>query len=239
MRKNIVDTVILSICILGTALYACFEFYTIYTVQQLPPELLELSDEDSARNEFISSKSEHSVNPALKKHKNVEPQQHSESTVNIHKSSELQSLKENINKKSPVVAYAVSFIKCGDHQNNSAGLIDSSLILRHSIHTISSRNPTSGSKYDYKMYAIVHRQAMSCTDTLDKLGFEVKVVDPPLNRSEIKGEFLRNRIQRESCCGEAEFVKLEAYRLPEDIIVHVDLDFAFYKPMDHLFDAIL
>ena len=60
-----------------------------------------------------------------------------------------------------------------------------------------------------------------------------------MKRSEIRGEFLRNHIQRERCCGEDEFIKLEAYRLPEEIIVHVDLDFALYKPMDHLFDAIL
>eukprot|EP00587_Corethron_hystrix_P004109 CAMPEP_0113331038 /NCGR_PEP_ID=MMETSP0010_2-20120614/22203_1 /TAXON_ID=216773 ORGANISM="Corethron hystrix, Strain 308" /NCGR_SAMPLE_ID=MMETSP0010_2 /ASSEMBLY_ACC=CAM_ASM_000155 /LENGTH=432 /DNA_ID=CAMNT_0000194133 /DNA_START=159 /DNA_END=1459 /DNA_ORIENTATION=+ /assembly_acc=CAM_ASM_000155 len=40
------------------------------------------------------------------------------------------------------VAYAVSFIKCGDFQTNAAGLIDASLIIRHSIHKMSSRNPS-------------------------------------------------------------------------------------------------
>jgi hypothetical protein len=139
----------------------------------------------------------------------------------------------------PVVAYAVSFIKCGDHQNNAAGLIDASLVLRHSIHKISCRNPNSGSKYDYKMYAIVHRQAQDCTKILEKTGFEVVIVDPPLDKHDIQGDFLRNHIHKERCCGHDEFIKLHAYKLPEDIIVHVDIDFAFYKPMDHLFDAIL
>jgi hypothetical protein len=138
-----------------------------------------------------------------------------------------------------VVAYAVSFIKCGDHQNNAAGLIDASLVLRHSIHKISCRNPSSGSKYDYKMYAIVHRQAQECTNILKETGFEVVVVDPPLEKQDIQGQFLKTHIHKERCCRHDEFIKLHAYKLPEEIIVHVDIDFAFYKPMDHLFDAII
>jgi hypothetical protein len=138
-----------------------------------------------------------------------------------------------------VVAYAVSFIKCGDFQTQSADLTDASLILRHSIHQISSRNPLSGSRYDYKMYAIVHKKAVDCFKTLNETGFEVIVVDSPVQQSEIKGEHLRKYIHREWCCGSDEFIKLYAYSLlPHDIIVHVDIDFAFYKPMDNLFDAL-
>lgn len=136
------------------------------------------------------------------------------------------------------VAYAVSFIKCGDHQNNAVGLVDASLVLRHSIHKISSRNAESGSKYDYKMYAIVHKQAEACSSLLKDTGFEVVIVDPPINQDEIRGQYLRENIHKERCCGHDEFIKLYAYTLPEDIIVHVDIDFAFYKPIDHLFDAI-
>ena len=143
-------------------------------------------------------------------------------------------------KESPIViAYAVSFIKCGDKQTSSAGLVDASLILRHSVHAISSRNPSSGSKYDYKMYAIVHRQAEECSLRLKNMGFEILVVDPPVQQSEIRGEHLKAHIHKEWCCGHDEFVKLFAYTLPEQVIVHVDIDYAFYKPMDHLFDAII
>ena len=136
------------------------------------------------------------------------------------------------------VAYAVSFIKCGDHQNNAVGLVDASLVLRHSIHKLSSRNPESASKYDYKMYAIVHKQAEACSALLKDTGFEVVLVDPPVKKDEIRGQFLRENIHKERCCGHDEFIKLYAYTLPENIIVHVDIDFAFYKPIDHLFDAI-
>jgi hypothetical protein len=138
-----------------------------------------------------------------------------------------------------VVAYAVSLIKCGDKQSSAAGLVDASLILRHSIHKISSRHPSSGSKYDYKMYAIVHKQAEQCSAKLKDVGFEVIVVDSPIKDTEIRGEYLKKNIHKEWCCGSDEFIKMHAYTLPNEVIVHVDIDYAFYKPMDHLFDAIL
>jgi len=139
------------------------------------------------------------------------------------------------------VAYAVSLIKCNNNKNSpTAGLIDGSLVLRHSIHNISVRNPDSGSKYDYKMYAIVHKQAESCSQPLKDAGFEILVVDAPVKKQDIRGAFVRQRISRAYCCGADEFIKLYAYtEFPEEIFVHVDIDFAFFKPMDHLFDAIL
>ena len=135
------------------------------------------------------------------------------------------------------VAYAVSFIMCHDTRGTarSANLVDASLVLRHSIHKISSRNPESGSKYDYKMYAFVHPQVISCSHTLGDLGFEVIMVDHPVKREEMASEDQRNYIRREFCCGEKEFIKLSAWNLPAELIVHLDIDFMFFKPMDHLF----
>ncbi len=158
---------------------------------------------------------------------------------NSNEKSSLAGFETVTNSNPYVVAYAVSFIKCSDKQSSTAGLIDASLILRHSIHKVSSRNPSSGSKYDYKMYAIVHRQAEECSAKLKKVGFEIVVVDPPVQPSEIKGEYLKKNIHREWCCGHDEFIKLQAYTLPHEIIVHLDIDFAFYKPMDNMFDAML
>lgn len=145
-------------------------------------------------------------------------------------------------KSSPptTIGYAISLIKCGDHQTTSAGLIDAAIVLRHSVHMTSIRNPASGSKYDYKMYAIVHEQAEKCSSVLKNVGFEVIVKDQPVKVDYIRGDFLRKNIYREWCCGAAEFVKLYAYsKIPEPVVVHVDIDFAFMKPMDELFDAML
>ena len=141
-------------------------------------------------------------------------------------------------EKLVTVAYAISFIHC--NVNDFMGLIDASLVLRHSIHKISSRNPASGSKYDYKMYAFVHRtQAITCVDNIEKLGFEVIVVDPPFEIENISNDFVRKKIHKTFCCGHHEFIKLHAFNLTEEIFVHLDIDFFLNKPMDHLFDAIL
>lgn len=139
-----------------------------------------------------------------------------------------------------VIAYAISLVKCGDHQSSASGLTDAALVMRHSIHLQSSRNSKSGSKYDYKMYAIVHKDAEECSGILKTVGFELLLVDPPVVAEDIRGDFLRRTIHREWCCGSDEFIKLYAYHLiPEPIVVHVDIDFAFFQPMDDLYDAIL
>jgi len=144
------------------------------------------------------------------------------------------------NTTSTTIGYAISLIKCGDKQTSTAGLTDAAIVLRHSVHMTSVRNPDSGSKYDYKMYAIVHRQAEKCSEVMKQVGFEVIIADPPIAPKDIQGEYLRKHIRREWCCGADEFVKLYAYsKIPQPIVVHIDMDFAFMKPMDELFDAML
>ena len=153
---------------------------------------------------------------------------------------DIYKINKNLKPKPQTVAYVVSFIQCSGTATNSAGLVDASLVLRHSIHQTSVRNPSSGSKYDYKMYALVHRQAKECSATLEHAGFEIILVDPPVQKEEIRGDDLRKNIHKEFCCGHDEFIKLYAYnKIPEGLFVHVDIDYAFYKPMDHLYDAIL
>lgn len=140
----------------------------------------------------------------------------------------------------PVIAYAVSLIKCGDFQSSTDGLNDAAVVLRHSVHQTSIRNPASGSKYDYKMYAIVHSQAKHCTEPLSDAGFEILLRDAPVRKNEIRGEYLRKHIRKEWCCGADEFVKLYAYKIEDHpIVVHMDIDFVLLKPMDDLFDAML
>ena len=106
---------------------------------------------------------------------------------------------------SKTIAYAISLIKCGDHQSTPTGLVDAAMVLRHSVHMTSSRNPESGSKYDYHMVAIVHRAALGCAGTLKTVGFEIMVVDTPINPRHIRGDFLRKKIHKEWCCGAGEY----------------------------------
>jgi hypothetical protein len=134
----------------------------------------------------------------------------------------------------PVVAYAISLTSCAE----TPTFIDGAAVLAHSIHLSSSRNPTSGSRYDYKMYAIVHHDAKSCIPSLEKLGYSVLSVDVPVPVKDIEGDYLRENVHRNGCCGELEFIKLWAYTLIEHpFVVHLDLDTMILKPLDELFDA--
>jgi len=144
-------------------------------------------------------------------------------------------------EKHVVIGYAVSFVKCGDFQSSSKGLLDAALVLQHSVHMTSVRNAAAKSLYDYQMFAIVHTQAEHCAaEPLRDAGYTVLVRDPPIRRDEIQGDYLRQHIAREWCCGDDEFIKLYAYTLFDvPIVVHVDLDFVFYQPMDDVFDAML
>lgn len=138
------------------------------------------------------------------------------------------------------IAYAISLIRCSDFQSSTSGLLDAATIIRHSVHQTSVRNPSSGSKYDYKLYAIVHTNAQKCSHILTDLGYEVILRDSPIKPSEIRGEYLRKNVHKEWCCGSDEFVKLYAYTITDHpIVVHTDIDFMYYRPMDDVFDAML
>ena len=129
---------------------------------------------------------------------------------------------------------------CSDHQSSTTGLIDAASILRHSIHINSIRHPNSNSKYDYKLYAIVHTNAVPCSDILQKLGFTLLIRDTPVNTTDIRGSYLRKHIDHDGCCGADEYIKYYAYTIMDcPIVVHTDIDFMYKAPMDDLFDAML
>ena len=120
------------------------------------------------------------------------------------------------NKPVAVIAHAVSLIKCSKG-SSVTGFLDAAAILRHSIHknsihykptnsTASSSAPRS--RYSYKMYGIVHTSCQDHAKVLERLGYEIMVRDHPVKKDDIKGEWLRNHIEAENCCGSAEFIKL-------------------------------
>ena len=107
---------------------------------------------------------------------------------------------------SKTIAYVISVIKCEDRQTNIQGLIDAALVLRHSVHMTSSRNPESGSKYDYHMIALVRKDTMKCANVLHRLGFDdVIIVKEPIAQKDIRGQDLRKYIHKELCCGHCEY----------------------------------
>ena len=143
------------------------------------------------------------------------------------------------------IGYAITVSGCpkGDASRGDfgAGITDGAAVLLHSIHMNSIRSPKSGSRYDYKMYALVHPEAEHCArPTLEPLGYKILIRDVPVQLQNIEGEYLRERVPNNGCCGEKEFVKLHAYNIVDHpAVVHLDLDTLVLKPMDNLFDVII
>ena len=138
------------------------------------------------------------------------------------------------------IAYAISLTGCPATVDDQASLIDGAAILAHSIHLNSNQSPNSQSNYNYKLYAIVHPKALTCASNLEPLGFTVLERDVPVAVEDIEGDYLREKVVTNGCCGEMEFIKLWAYTLVEHpIVVHLDLDTFLLQPLDHLFDRML
>jgi hypothetical protein len=86
------------------------------------------------------------------------------------------------------IGYAVSVTGCG-----SDPITEGAAVLKHSIHLTSIRAGVG--KYDYKLYAIVHPDAMECGAPLEELGYTVLKRETPIAVKDIKGKFLRERIE--------------------------------------------
>jgi hypothetical protein len=132
------------------------------------------------------------------------------------------------------IAWAVTITGCG-----TDSITEGAAVLKHSIH-LTSIHGNLGGRYDYRMYAIYHPDGEKCARTLESLGYILVRRETPVAVADIRGEFLRERIHKNGCCGEMELVKLEAYTLTDHpIVVHLDLDTLVLKPMDNLFDWML
>jgi hypothetical protein len=133
----------------------------------------------------------------------------------------------------PVIGYAISIT-----DDCSAEYMDAAAVLRQSIHMNSIRAKNATSKYDYRLYAFVDPKAKRCRKLLKYIGYEVMILGIPFNMTDVRNEVLPRVWPNAGCCGEKEFIKLYAYTLEQHpIVVHVDLDMIFLKPMDHIFDG--
>jgi hypothetical protein len=136
-----------------------------------------------------------------------------------------------------VIAYAVSITAC----KNPTDLMEGAAVLKHSIHLSSIRNPNSTSKYDYRLIAFVHPNATLCESAFESLGYQVKILDTPVDVTQIKNNpDMVRQVTESGCCGEKEFLKLYTFTLLDyPVAVHLDLDTAILRPLDDLFDVML
>lgn len=113
-------------------------------------------------------------------------------------------------------AYAITITKDGFFQDGAAVLIYS--IMKYSWNA----------SYDISFIAFVHPNVTTSRPGLRQLGFHIIDVPVPINVSAIQFDFLREKINKNGCCGSAELIKLSSYRLLQyDKVIHLDADVIF------------
>ena len=119
---------------------------------------------------------------------------------------------EGNTRESSKIAYVVTITACPRSQQNRTGperpnflVEDSAAVLQYSIHRNYRRGDGSG-RYDYQMYAIYHPQAIACALPLADLGYTLLQRDTPVKVKDIRGQYLRENIEKGGCCGEKELL---------------------------------
>lgn len=114
------------------------------------------------------------------------------------------------------LAYVITITKDGPFQDGAAVLAYSIMKYAHS------------SPYDISLIAFVHPNVTTSRSGLRQLGFHVIEVPTPVNTSAIRFDFLREKIDKNGCCGAAELIKLTSYRLLQyHRVIHLDADTMF------------
>ena len=122
------------------------------------------------------------------------------------------------------IAFAITITKDGPFDDGAA-------VLAYSIIKTSQ-----GKNYDVSLVAFVHPDVVTSRPTLKRLGYHVIECSTPINTTAIKFKFLREKINKNGCCGAAELIKLNSYRLLQyDRVVHVDADTLFLQSVEELF----
>lgn len=110
-------------------------------------------------------------------------------------------------------AFAITITKDGF-------FLDGAAVLAYSIMKYSYL-----ANYSISFVAFVHPNVSIARPGLTKLGFHVIEVPIPVNRTAIQFEFLREKIDKNGCCGSSELIKLTSYRLLQyDRVIHLDAD---------------
>jgi hypothetical protein len=149
------------------------------------------------------------------------------------------NLQPGDNSNTAKIGYAVTITNCGTDGDMPFPITEGAAVLSYSIRRASIHG-NQGGRYDYELYAIYHPDAEPCAETLRDLGYTLLKRDTPVQVSEIQGDFLREKIAKNGCCGEKELIKLEAFTLTQhSVMVILDLDALILQPLDAVFDLML
>mmetsp|Transcript_29054 Transcript_29054/g.43898 ORF Transcript_29054/g.43898 Transcript_29054/m.43898 type:complete len:432 (-) Transcript_29054:12-1307(-) len=119
---------------------------------------------------------------------------------------------ESSNNNLTTIAYAISLRQCREDYR-----IDAAVVLQHSIYGIHQKSKT----YNYQMLVLVPAIS-ACSQLLERVGFQTIVVEP-----------ISKTITED-------ILPWHSYRLTNyPVVVHIDVNVAFVKPLDHLYDSML
>ena len=111
------------------------------------------------------------------------------------------------------IAFAITITKDGN-------FLDGAAVLAYSLIKIFQKEP-----FEYSLIAFVHPTVSKSRPLLEKLGFHVIEATTPINVSAITHDWLRQKINKNGCCGASELIKLNSYRLTQyHRVLHMDAD---------------
>eukprot|EP01031_Cornospumella_fuschlensis_P042104 gene42104-51410_t len=135
-----------------------------------------------------------------------------------------ENTKSNFRAREPAIpryAFAITITKDGFFMDGAA-------VLAYSIFKQARQ-----ANYQISLVAFIHPNVTIARPYLTKLGFHVIEVPIPINVSCITSPFLREKINKNGCCGSSELIKLSSYRLLQyDKVVHLDADVILLQNLD-------
>lgn len=155
-----------------------------------------------------------------------------------HPTTKYMNSESRISPQSNTIAYAITITRCEDLDSPvlPGATVLAELILDHSARRSNS------SKYDAKLYAFLGETNVTetCELLLQRIGYTTLRKPVPMNISAINHDFYHFAVEKNGCCGAAEFLKLWSYTLMEHpAVVHLDLDVLVLKPLDDMLDVLL
>jgi hypothetical protein len=128
--------------------------------------------------------------------------------------------------KAKKVAVVITLLKDGPT------FLDGATILAHSLRR-------TNSKFDLQFYCIVTPQVKSSRSVLEKNGYKVieANVDDMVDLAKIPNEEYRVHLPKSGCCGHAELIKLEAFKIVDaHRVLLLDADSLVISNIDELFE---
>ena len=121
------------------------------------------------------------------------------------------------------VAFAITITKDGPY-------FDGAAVLAYSIHTAMNESK----EFEAHLVAFVD-PGVKHREGLEFLGYEIMEKQLPVPIEEIQGDFMREKIANNGCCGATELLKLYSYTLTDYYkVVHLDMDFIIVRNFDEL-----